>query len=379
MPGLDGLPLTEQQRKLFEMSQQGLSGREIARQLGKDPGYVNKTLQRIRRKLGADTSQGVRSALRATQLDGLEATHGWAKVDGHSVFWRNEAARETGVGPDELLERMRQAFEDIPAVKPTAAEAPVEADLLNVVPIPDAHVGLHSWGKETGEDYDLKLATARVTGAVSEVLQTMPRAGTTLLLNLGDFNHAENDEARTPASKHALDIDGRHYKTLEASIRILAACIDEALARSGMVIYRGLPGNHDPYTTCAITLALSQRYRDEPRVDIVTDPSAHFFMQWVKVMLGAHHGDGVKPERLVMHMADVAAEIWGQTTFRHFFTGHLHHFKAQDIGGVLWEQLRAVCPRDAYAAKHAYSARASLLGITLHRERGEMQRVSRHL
>lgn len=46
-----------------------------------------------------------------------------------------------------------------------------------------------------------------------------------------------------------------------------------------------------------------------------------------------------------------------------------------DIGGVVWEQLRALTARDAYAISNAYTARAQLQAITLHKDRGEVQRV----
>ena len=49
--------------------------------------------------------------------------------------------------------------------------------------------------------------------------------------------------------------------------------------------------------------------------------------------------------------------------------------KAADIGGVQWEQLRALTARDAYAVSNAYVARSQLQAVTLHREFGEVQRV----
>ena len=94
-----------------------------------------------------------------------------------------------------------------------------------------------------------------------------------------------------------------------------------------------------------------------------------------KVLLAAHHGDKAKADRLVHFLADQFAEMWGRTKHRFLFTGHLHHHKAQDIGGVQWEQLRAVTPRDAFAFSNAYTARAQLQAITFDRNRGEVSRV----
>jgi hypothetical protein len=42
---------------------------------------------------------------------------------------------------------------------------------------------------------------------------------------------------------------------------------------------------------------------------------------------------------------------------------------------VQWEQLRALTAKDAYAVSNAYTARAQLQGITLHKDRGEISRV----
>ena len=78
---------------------------------------------------------------------------------------------------------------------------------------------------------------------------------------------------------------------------------------------------------------------------------------------------------MVFFMADEYAPMWGRTRHRFLFTGHLHHHKSADIGGVQWEQLRAVTERDAYAVGHAYTARAQLQAITYHKTRGEVMRV----
>jgi hypothetical protein len=79
---------------------------------------------------------------------------------------------------------------------------------------------------------------------------------------------------------------------------------------------------------------------------------------------------------MVMFLADQYADIWGKTTHRFLWTGHLHHHKSADIGGVKHEQLRALTSRDAYAVAHAYTARAQLQAVTYHREKGEISRVS---
>jgi len=137
-----------------------------------------------------------------------------------------------------------------------------------------------------------------------------------------------------------------------------------------------IPGNHNPNSYMALSFAMAERYRHNPRVVVRKDPREFWAYRFGDCLLAAHHGDKAKPERLVMFLADEYAGDWGATKHRFLWTGHLHHHKSADIGGVKWEQLRAMTARDAYAYSHAFTARSQIQAITLHRQAGEVQRQS---
>lgn len=276
---------------------------------------------------------------------------------------------------DDLLDRIREAFEELTPAAPVPAPEHCDADLLTVYPVADVHSGMMAWGKETGEAYDTAMACARIRNWVGRCVASSPAAQTGVILGVGDLTHANDQTNQTPRSKHGLDVDTRHFRTLELTIEAMATAVDLALAKHKQVIVRILPGNHDPEAYLAVMFALAQRYREEPRVQVQKVPGEHFVHVHGTVLIAAHHGDKAKAERLVLWLADQHAEEWGRTRHRFLFTGHLHHHKSQDIGGVCWEQLRAVTARDAYAQSHAYTARAQLQGITFHRELGEVMRV----
>lgn len=276
---------------------------------------------------------------------------------------------------DDQLERIRDAFEGMAAAPVVPAPDHADADLLTVYPIADLHLGMMAWGRETGEDYDTATAFKRVRDWVARCVASSPTSETAVILSVGDWFHADDQTNQTPASKHQLDVDTRHFKTLEVGIAAMATCVELALAKHGRVIVRILAGNHDPGSSLALTFAIAERYRDNPRVEVIKDPSMFWCHEFGRVMLAATHGDKAKPDRIVHFLADEFAPVWGRTKHRYLWTGHLHHMKAQDIGGVQHEQLRAVTARDAYAFGHAYTARAQLQAITLHRVHGEVQRV----
>jgi hypothetical protein len=232
-----------------------------------------------------------------------------------------------------------------------------------------------AWGVETGEDYDTSIATARIRDWVGRVVDASPASGTAIILDVGDLTHADDQTNQTPKSKHGLDVDTRHFRTLDMTIAALAYATEYALQKHARVVVRILPGNHNVTSYMAIMFALAERYRNEPRVEVQKVPGEFFLFEFGKVMIAAHHGDKAKADRIVHFLADQYAEAWGRTKHRFLFTGHLHHHRSQDIGGVTHEQLRAVTARDAYAVSHAYTARAQLQAITFHRDRGEVQRV----
>lgn len=295
----------------------------------------------------------------------------WVKTKGFSVLLRPPVA-----DPVDLASHLASVFATIQPTPAVTLTATADMDLLTLYPLADVHLGMLSWGEETGEDYDTAIAVARLRRGMAACVAAAPPAGTAVVLNAGDFLHANDDTNSTPASKHALDTDSRHWRTLDAAVQVTIDLIEMALTKHAHVIYRAMRGNHDPSAPPVLTFALAQRYRDNPRVTIEKNPSDFFVHEFGQVMIAAHHGDKAKPDRLVMFFADEHASVWGRSRYRYLWTGHLHHHKSQDIGGMKWEQLRAVSARDAYASSHAYSARSEMVSVTYHRDRGEVQRGS---
>jgi hypothetical protein len=346
-----------------------------ARSMDKPVETVRCILKECREK-GYHLSDGARGAMQNAGLSGAEAKAGWiVNVDPEtgsrqSTYWRAPEG-----DTENIIDRLRDAFEGItPAVIIPAPEYS-NADLLSVYPIPDAHVGLQSWGKETGEDYDTEKATDRIKSWVAQCVASAPPSETAIILGVGDLTHADDQTNQTPRSKHQLDVDTRHFKTLDMTIAAMAAAIETAATKHRRVIVRILPGNHDTTTYMAVLFALAERYRDNARIEVQKIPGEFFAHQFGKVLIAAHHGDKAKAERLVLFMADQFPAMWGETRHRFLYTGHLHHLKSQDIGGVQHEQLRAITARDAYAVAHGYTARAQMQTITFHREHGEVSRI----
>ena len=328
-------------------------------------------------KRGLHLSSGSRDAMESAGLNGVEIKGGWRRVqheDGSfdTVRWSAPPVN----GDVDILEKIRDVFADLP-VAPVVPSPNFKAkDLMTAYLISDAHLGMMSWGKETGEDYDTKKGADRLVNWIGQAIASAPVSETAIILSNGDLTHADDQTNQTPRSKHALDVDTRHYKTLDTTIIAVNTSIELALRKHKNVEVAILPGNHDMTAYMAVLFAVAERWRENPRVMVDRSPNEFFAKAFGKVMLAAHHGDKAKAERLVLFLADEYPEMWGQTRHRYLFTGHLHHHKSADIGGMRHEQLRAVAARDAYAHSHAYCSKAQLQAITYHKEKGEIGRIS---
>lgn len=299
-------------------------------------------------------------------------------ADGN-VVQRWLKTREGAQSLDALADALRASLADVP-VRPLISPPPTsDADLLTLYPIADLHLGMMSWGKETGADYDLSIASRLAVEASRELVAQSKPSRRAVILGLGDYFHQNDQRNMTPRSGHVLDVDGRWPKVLLAGCEVAISIIDAALQKHELVDVRFLPGNHDPDAAVALSIALALAYRANSRVTVDLDPSLHWYLRFGKVLMGATHGHTMKPDRMAMMLASDRPEDWGQTTHKHFFFGHIHHDTRKDVGPVLVESFRTIAAKDSFAHAGGYRTPRTLSAITFHAERGERGRHKVHV
>ncbi len=153
-------------------------------------------------------------------------------------------------------------------VKPRVAQASV-ASLLTVYTLTDSHVGMLAWGKETGADWDLRIAERVLTDCFEEMIRAAPNSKVGFLNQLGDFLHQDGLQAVTPTSHHHLDSDGRFEKIIEVAVRILRRVIGLMLAKHEKVVVGLFEGNHDIVSSIWLRKLFEALYENEPRVEII--------------------------------------------------------------------------------------------------------------
>jgi hypothetical protein len=277
----------------------------------------------------------------------------------------------------EIQEAFLEAFkDDIVRVAPThpGTQQPDER-LLNAYIFGDPHVGQRSWWEETGHDHDLELAEQLFTKAHDDLVERSPSATTALILNLGDYFHADDGRNVTLRSSHHLDVDGRYQKVRKVGFRILRSMIQMCLRKHDRVVVWNIIGNHDDYSAVDLSLWLQVAYENEPRVHIETSANKFYFLQFGKVMLAATHGDTVRMEQMLGIMAADQPAMWGQCSHRYAHLGHVHHKTLKDYPGVSVETHRVLQPSDLWAHNAGYRSQRDAQCITYHWDHGEYART----
>lgn len=249
-----------------------------------------------------------------------------------------------------------------------------DKDLLCVYPMGDPHIGMFAWGRETGQDFDLKIAETNLVNAVDQLVDLAPQSSQALIISVGDFFHTDNSSNRTMLSGNQLDVDTRWSKVLSVGIRTMRRLIDRALEKHEKVRVICEIGNHDQHTSMMLALCLEQFYANNPRVEVDTSPDAFHWHRFGKNLIGVTHGDKTKYSDLPNIMACDRKEDWGATQHRYWITGHVHHDQTKEFAGCKVESFRTLAPRDAWHNASGYRSGQDMKCIVLHREYGEVLR-----
>ena len=281
------------------------------------------------------------------------------------------------VDPRVVIDHLADHLADLDlSPRPPVDDAIDGADsaLLAVYPMGDPHIGLYSAAKESGFDWSIERATDTFRAAIDTLTLRGTPAAKGLLINLGDGVHADRDSSTTKGTP--VDTDGRWWEAITAAVDLHVYMIDRMLEVHEDVECWMVAGNHDRYTAFAIALVLSRFYAENKRVSIPINPGSFWFRRHGKVLLGATHGDAVSPTRtkdLALLMADLRREDWGQTEFRRWMLGHVHHRTVKEVIGCEVETFRSLARADAWHARQGYRSQRDMRRITFHEDFGEVE------
>lgn len=303
------------------------------------------------------------------------------KIKGTSTYVDDEGRIKgqwikTDADKERQLEIFRETVEGfkakLPKAKPVKSPKNINNDLMTVIPVGDAHIGMYSWAEETGADWDTKTAERLLTGAADYLIDSSPDSGEAVIALMGDFLHYDSMEAVTPTHKNVLDADTRFPEMVRTGIKVARYMIEAALRKFGKVHVVVEIGNHDLTGSIFLAEMLNQFYENEKRLTVDTSPAHFHYYQFGKCLIATHHGHGrvAKFNDLPEIMAHDCEDIWSETKHRVWYTGHIHNKQGQDARTCYVESVRVMPPGDAYATNNGYRSKREMKADIYHREYG---------
>ena len=370
---------TERQREILEELKTAPSIAQAARNINASRRYVHRVLKRLEEKAA---SQGVapHRDVNHRTVEGFEAKRiSTAYKDGEPVLqWviQEPQKRDMRAKIDAMVDGLRDDLTGFK--KPVAPPKTVDEDYCAQYLIGDHHFGLLADAdtKMAGDDadWDVKIATKVLGNAVDRLANRVGNAHTGVLVNVGDFFHADSS-ANTTTAGTPVDVDTRIGKTFKLAGRLFQLLIDKMLETHKEVVVINVRGNHDSDMACHLSSCLDLLYDKEPRVNVLKNYSKFLHWEWENNLFVYHHGDRVKHEQILQAVITNLDDEWSRCKHRYCHMGHIHHQMSKEIGTMLFEHFSSLTSTDQWHSDSGYGANRSMTAIVYHKKNGEDSRV----
>ncbi len=223
------------------------------------------------------------------------------------------------------------------------------------IDLADPHIGLLSWRKETGADYDLKIVKQRFFMCINDIIArcTGMKLKKIVLVGLGDVLHADNNEQKTTNGTFQ-QTDGRLEKITECAEDMLIDGIT-ILGRLAPVEFVHLCGNHDRLTGYMLARSVKNAFKNDKNVTFDISPNPIKSKVFGISLVVFHHGDLPKKNTNDLPINFAREHISG-TKFTEVHCGHYHTEETKVVGGVRVRYLPTIAASSYWEHQQGYSS-----------------------
>jgi hypothetical protein len=254
-------------------------------------------------------------------------------------------------------------------------------DLMFEISIPDFHYGLLSWGEETGNNYDVKIARKIWLDAINHFANIIINNKVSkILFPIGNDFFNVNSSLNQTFSGTPQDEDCRWQKSFSTGWAMVVEGIDILLSVADVDVII-IPGNHDTEKTYYMGEVLKSWYRSCKKISIDNTPRTRKYYRYGNSLIGLCHGKDEPIKDLPLIMAVEAKEEFALTKFWEYQIGHLHHDRRQilevaDNKTVKTRIMPSLVARSAWSKSHAYLSLREAIGLLWDKKIGKIAEFS---
>ena len=237
--------------------------------------------------------------------------------------------------------------------------------MLYEIAMYDVHFGRLTWDEESGDSYDIKLATQAIKSSLVKLLAYTENVPVEkILLPIGNDFFNVDSKFNTTTNGTPQQEDTRWQKTFRKGRELCVWMIDlcSQVAPVDVIV---VPGNHDQQRSFYLGDSLESWYHNNKNVHVNNEARGTKYYNHGNTLLGFTHGNEIKLEKLPFIMAYDQPDLWAATKYREWHTGDKHHKKdftpiADESNGIVVRIIRSLVASDAWTFNSGYrSLRAS--------------------
>jgi len=227
-------------------------------------------------------------------------------------------------------------------------------DCIYVLNIQDLHLQKLTWAKQTGSDYDIKIAKKVFSDAVQDLMGkvAIDRVEKVVVIIGSDFFHTDTAQGTTFGGTH-VDTDSRWEKAFSEGCELMVDTISK-ISQKTRVMGVVVVGNHDKTRAHYLGAYLTAWFRNNNRVEIDARPTSRKYVPFGKTLIGFTHGSEEKIKDLPMiAMRENQATI-SNHKYIEFLTGHKHTDKVEEMMGIKVRTAPSLCATDGWHNEKGY-------------------------
>ena len=224
------------------------------------------------------------------------------------------------------------------------------------LPIMDFHVGKYSDPEQVGNaEYNIDVAEKLYKKTILDILSRVSAYGIKIekiVFPVGqDFFHVDTPKGTTTSGTQ-LEYQGTWQSIFSKGVELLVWAIEQ-FRPIAPVSVMWVPGNHDEMLSYCATVGLFHTYQNSENVYVDIEPTPRKYFQYGENLIGYSHGKG-EGRRIFGLMQVEQPEAWGQTTYREWHLGDLHHESAKEDAGIIFRRISTITGADSWHIGKGY-------------------------
>tara|TARA_R100000388_G_scaffold36596_1_gene28464 strand:+ start:4637 stop:5695 length:1059 start_codon:yes stop_codon:yes gene_type:complete len=319
----------------------------------------------------------LREECEASGIDYNSVSHYWYKSKKFSIF-----AKPNEFNHKDFLDSIENLISKYSPSYPSIDYPKKEDGHLLIINPADVHIGKYSNPKETGGEYNIKIAKERVREGVKGILRNaegFPIEKIVFCIG-NDILHVDNVfNTTTKGTKQ--DVEGKWFEHFTEALELYVEVIEMLIQIAPVEAIHSM-SNHDYMSGFHLAHALKSWYRNTEAVKVDAEPNPRKYFSWKNSLVGLSHGDGAKLNNLPLLMAQEKPNKWANSKYRYWYLHHLHHknrykfLSSFDNIGVTVEFLRSPSYADSWHHQKGYTGSIKAVEGFIHNSFGQIAHLT---